>query len=556
LIRLLLLALLLVGCGALAPIGDALPRPGGPTPPPGRETAPPGRETAPPGRETAPARVRRNGPDVAVVALPAAPGRLDAPPAVRAPLTDQEVAEQMVAYLLRAGLVGIDDRGDPYPDLAERVPTLENGGARWVGEGDARQLEVTFRLRANAGLGAAEAVAAWRRTLDTGPPEIATERLYERVEARDPTGLVLTFFSERSARAAASREPNRYGFLRGQSGPVVDRLYYLGLPNTWVGAGPYRPRDPAAAPSARLVLEARPDYHRGAPKIRTLILRVAGPEALGQLAVGELDLLALERPEGATVDALQRLTGVRTAEVLGPAEERIEVNLARPGLGDRAAREALLRALDRPALAESALGSRLADEQLAADEAARRYPYDLAVARQRLHSAGWAPGDENVPARSVERPTLRLVTTDDRRRGELARLIKEQLARVDLEVVVETLPPGQLFDRQRGPLARGDFDLALIGAAVGLDPLADQDDWYGAASTSLGQLFRRAGGALARDEREAVEREVQERLLDELPSLPLFGYYRVAAASEGLGNVRLPRVAVPVTWNAHEWTLD
>src|SRR5437867_1845828 len=242
LIRLLPLTLLLVACAPLPPIGDARPRP--------RDPTPPARERLPQ-LETAPARVRRNGPDVAVVALPAAPGRLDAPPAIRAPLTDQEVAEQMVAHLLHARLVGIDDRGEPYPDLVERVPTLENGGARWIGEGDARQLEVTFRLRANAGLTAAEVVASWRRALDARPPEIATERLYERVEARDAATLVFTFFSERSARAAAAREPNRYGFLRGQSGPVADRLYYLGLPNTWVGAGPYRLRDPAAPPSAR-----------------------------------------------------------------------------------------------------------------------------------------------------------------------------------------------------------------------------------------------------------------------------------------------------------------
>jgi ABC-type transport system substrate-binding protein len=549
LIRLLLLALLLVGCDALGPIGDARPRPGDPTPPSGRETAPRGRETAT-------ARVRRNGPDLAVIALPAAPGRLDAPPAVRAPLTDQEVAEQMVAHLLWARLVGIDDRGEPYPDLAEGVPTLENGGARWIGEGDARQLEVTFRLRANAGPSAAEVVASWRRALDTRPPEIATERLYERVEARDPTTVVLAFFSERSARAAASREPNRYGFLREQSGPVVDRLYYLGLPNTWVGAGPYRPRDPSAAPSVPLVLEARPDYHRGAPRIRTLVLHAAGPDALAGIADGELDLLALERPEGAIIGALQRLPGVRVTRTLSTAHERIEVNLERPGLRDRASREALLRALDRRVLAEAALGSRLADEQLADDEGARLYPHDVAVARQRLHSAGWALGNDNVPSRGVERPTLRLLTTDDRRRGELARLIKEQLTRVDLEVVVETRQAGQLFDRQGGPLARGDFDLALVGGALGLDPLADQRDLYGATSPALEQLFRRAVGAIARDEREAVEREVRERLLDELPSLPLFAYYRVVATSEGLRNVRPPRAAVPVTWNAHEWALD
>jgi ABC-type transport system substrate-binding protein len=542
-IRLLLLALLLAGCNAPAPIGVG-PLTGDTTP-------------GAPGPQATPARVRRNGADVAVVALPAAPSRLDAPPAIEAPLTDQEVADQMVAHLLHARLVGIDDRGEPYPDLVERVPTLENGGARWLGEGDARQLEVTFRLRAGAGLTGADVVAAWRRALEARPPEIAIERLYERVEAPDPTTVVFAFFSERSARAAASREPNRYGFLRGQSGPVVDRLYYLGLPGTWLGAGPYRPRDPAAPPSAELVLEARPDYHRGAPKIRQLVLRpTAGADALEQLADGRIDLLPLERPDGSTVDALRRLPGVRLALAPGPAHERVELNLARPVLGDRAAREALLLALDRRALAETALGSVLADEQLANDEAARRYQYDPAAARQRLQGAARATTDTNAPGRAAARPTLRLVTTDDRRRAELARLIKEQLGRVDVDVAVEALPPERLFDRQQGPLARGAFDLALVGGAFGLDRLADLRDWYGGASPGLDLLFRRAESAIGRDERAAVQREIEQRLLDELPSLPLFTYYRAAASSAELRNVKLPRVAVPTTWNAHEWALN
>src|SRR5262249_62037915 len=106
---------------------------------------PPPRTPAP-----APARAPPTPPAPPAAPPPPPPTRLDAPPAVRAPLTDQEVADQMVAHLLWARLVGVDDRGEPYPDLAERVPTIENGGARWVGDGDARQLEVTLRPRGHA----------------------------------------------------------------------------------------------------------------------------------------------------------------------------------------------------------------------------------------------------------------------------------------------------------------------------------------------------------------------------------------------------------------------
>jgi peptide/nickel transport system substrate-binding protein len=501
-----------------------------------------------------PSRQRLSPAGTIVLALPAAPARLDAPPATHAPTTDLESAEQMVAHLLHARLVGVDDQGEPFADLVERVPTIENGGARWLGEGDARQLESTFTLRVGAPVKADDVVAAWRAALDARPPEIATERRYERVEARDPSTVVMTLFSERSARAAAAREPNRHGFLRDQRGPVVDALYYMGLPSVWLGPGPFALRE--RRPDGALLLDARPDYHRGAPKLQAIVLRpIDAAPALAQLAGGEIDVLPLERPTGALAGAVRGLRGVRVGVAPGPAAEVIEVNLARPGVRDRAVREALLRALDRRALAEVAVGARLADELLADDPVARRHPPDVVAARQLLRAAGFAIGNDGVAARGVERPILRLVTTDDQRRRDTAALIREQLARIDVDVQVEPHPPARLFDRRSGPLATGDYDLALVGTAAGLDPLGELAERHAGASAGLDRLLARAPVVLARDERRQLRAEVDAQLLEELPAVPLFTYPRLVATSPELGGVKPPRVAAPVTWNAHEWSL-
>jgi peptide/nickel transport system substrate-binding protein len=501
-----------------------------------------------------PARQRLSPAGTIVLALPAAPARLDSPPATHAPTTDVESAEQMVAHLLHARLVGIDEQGEPFADLVERVPTIENGGARWLGAGDARQLESTFTLRGGAAVKADDVVRAWRTALDARPPAIATERRYERVEARDPYTVVMTLFSERSARAAAAREPNRHGFLRDQRGPVVDALYFMGLPNVWLGPGPFALRE--RRPDGALLLDARPDYHRGAPKLRAIVLRpVDAAPALAQLAGGELDVLPLERPTGALAGAVRGLRGVRVAVTPGPAAEVIEVNVTRPGVRDRGVREALLRALDRRALAEAAVGARLADELLADDPVARRHPPDVVAARQLLRAAGFAIGNDGVAARGVERPMLRLVTTDDRRRRDIAALVRDQLARIDVDIQVEPHPPGRLFDRQSGPLATGAYDLALVGAAAGLDPLGDLAERHAGATAALDRLLARVPAALARDERRQLRAEVDAQLLEELPIVPLFTYPRLVATSPELSGVKPPRVAAPVTWNAHEWSL-
>ncbi|HZR01498.1 MAG TPA: ABC transporter substrate-binding protein, partial [Chloroflexota bacterium] len=181
-----------------------------------------------------PPRPRHNPADTIVVGLPTEPTTLAAPPA------DSESA-RLVGQLLFAQLVGLDGQLAPRADLAEAVPTLENGGATWIGDGDARQLQVTFKLRPGARwsdgqpVTARDVVFTWQLALNpTLGGAIDTERRLEKVEAPDDATAVFTFFSERSARAAAARQPNRYGFLRDQQGPVVDPLYAFGLPDWWV----------------------------------------------------------------------------------------------------------------------------------------------------------------------------------------------------------------------------------------------------------------------------------------------------------------------------------
>jgi ABC-type transport system substrate-binding protein len=47
-------------------------------------------------------------------------------------------------------LVGVNDKMEPYAQLAEQIPTIENGGAKYVGEGENKQLVVTFKLKKGA----------------------------------------------------------------------------------------------------------------------------------------------------------------------------------------------------------------------------------------------------------------------------------------------------------------------------------------------------------------------------------------------------------------------
>jgi peptide/nickel transport system substrate-binding protein len=575
-----------------------------------------------------PARPRRGPPGTVTLGLSVEPTTLAAPPGGEG-WGGQPYAARLAANLTMCQLVGIDALGQPYPDLAESVPTLEAGGARLLGEGDQRQLQTTFRLRRAARwsdgqpLTARDVVFTWELLLNPlFAPTVATAHRYERVEAPDDATVVFSGFSERSARAAAGRDPNRYGFLAGQRGPVLDPLYLFGLPHSWVypahvlgrlvdgdprrspraadlltaspyarapvGGGPFALQD--WQPGRRLAFAARADYHRGPPRLRAVHLSIAPPDQLaGALALGELDLLTAEALGGAPPTP----PGAVLASRPGAAVEGIDLNLDHPALRDRALREALLRALDRPGLAAlvglapaappapaaspgpaaaTSPGPAVATSPApatASDAAAARYPRDLARAADLLVAAGWPPGSDGARSRGGRRLALRLLTTDDQPRRRLAEALRDAFAGVGVGVDVEARPLAELADRLR----RRDFDLALYAQLDGLDRLADLGERYAAAaipsaanpwggdnypglrSQTLDRLFADAATALERGRRDDLRRQAEDALLAELPRLPLAAHPRLAAFWPELTGLRLAAAPLGETWNVHEWGL-
>lgn len=575
------------------------------------------------GPTATPARPRRGPPGTAVIGLAAEPTTLAAPPEGEG-WGGAAYANRLVANLLMCQLVGIDARGQPDPDLAEAIPTVEAGGASLTGQGDLRQLATTFRLRRGARwsdgqpLTARDVVFTWQLLLNPlFAPTLSTAHRYERVDAPDDTTVVFTAFSERSARAAAAREPNRYGFLREQRGPVLDPLYLFGLPRSWIYpahvVGPLVDGEPARSPRAadlltaspfarapvgggpfalrewqpgrRIAFAARPDYHRGSPKLLGVDVSIAPPQRLAEaLAAGELDLLTAEAAGGQPAAP----TGVAAASASSTAVEGIDLNLDQPALADRAVREALLRALDRPGLAAAAglvlpatapagaapptaASTSLAASPAvpAADPAGARYPRDPARAADLLAAAGWVPGPDGVRVRDGRRFELRLLTTDDPGRLRMAELIRAALAGVGVALTLEGRPAAALFDR----LGRRDFDLALYAHVDGVDRLSDLaeryataaiptplapwsgDNYPGLRSPALDRRLEDAAATLERARRADLLALAEDALLTELPRLPLGARARAAAVAPELTGLEVAAPPIAETWNAHRWGL-
>ncbi|MDA8188756.1 MAG: ABC transporter substrate-binding protein, partial [Dehalococcoidales bacterium] len=128
-----------------------------------------------------------------------------------------------------AALVWRDDKNEIIPGIAESVPTFDNGGAKFVGEGADKHLEVTFKLRKNVKWHDGTQVTSkdvkfeWEVVMNPDFP-IADRSQYQKiqsVETPDDYTVIFKFMSQNQAREAAKtggllKEPKEYADYKNQ----------------------------------------------------------------------------------------------------------------------------------------------------------------------------------------------------------------------------------------------------------------------------------------------------------------------------------------------------
>lgn len=161
------------------------------------------------------------------------------------PLYATSRAAQDVLGALFVGCIGQDEVGGPIALGCEDVPTLENGGAKLVGEGDDQHLDVTFRIRQGwrwtdgQPVTAQDALYTWQ--LIMSPEAQLHDALTQKVftmSAPDERTVVVSFMSAAQARAAAEGKlrgdvPFEYFSQRGDYARYAEQAAPLGDLNYW-----------------------------------------------------------------------------------------------------------------------------------------------------------------------------------------------------------------------------------------------------------------------------------------------------------------------------------
>ena len=327
-----------------------------------------------------------------------------------------------VEQLVHAGLAVEDDRGNPRAQLAEDVPTIENGLWRVFPDG---RMETTWKIRAGARwhdgtpFTADDLVFTARVAQDK---DVAIFRLLaydmvESVEAPDPRTVVV-----RWTQPFIEADTMFSGFGSFQPVPLPKHLLeqpflenkaaFLNLPywnEEFVGAGPYRIREWAAG--SHMILQAYDDYVLGRPKIDEIEIKfISDPTTM----VANILAGAVELPVGRGLSFEQNVQ-VRDrwqegkVEFMPGGSIKIWPQLNGPSpavVGDARFRRALLHALDRQQLADALmLGlSGVAhsvliptDREFAdLDPAVMRYDFDRRRATQIIDGMGLSRGADGM----------------------------------------------------------------------------------------------------------------------------------------------------------------
>jgi peptide/nickel transport system substrate-binding protein len=467
---------------------------------------------------------------------------IDSDPGSLNPAITTSGATHTASELMFNGLVGLSPELEPVPELAESWEVLEDGalyrfdlrdGVTWHDGEPFSSADVTFTFeemllplhaRTKASVGAA----------------------LESIEAPDDDTVEFRF-----------AEP--YAPLMLQldvtEAPILPRHVYEGTDvmtnpaNTEpVGTGPFVLE--SYTPDAELRFSANPDYFEpDLPYLDEVVMRII-PERGNQvvaLEAGEVDwLFGVPGPDLPRLEESGDFGFLETTVNPGGSNciMTVSFNLDRPMFADVALRRALGTALDREQfvervlfgqgqVAEAPISSGIPFAHAAGLEGMPRF--DRAEAEALLEEAGWRrEGDGTRTAQGVDGvpdgTPLEFGFAHFPSFSAYAELLRAQLREVGAEVQLVPLEPPVFADTV---FKERDFDTNIISYCNGADPEIGVKRMYTSANIGpvpfsnaaaysnpdVDAYFDQARTTVDPDERSDIYRQLQERLVEDLPYL-------------------------------------
>ena len=509
------------------------------------------------------------------------------------PNINSMLAKSYILYMARRPITVYDPDWKLVCMLCTRLPSLENGGARYETTKDGKKgIAVTYTLRADARWGDGTPVTTkdvlftWEvgRHPQSGVADAELYRRIERIDVKDDH----TFTLHVNKRTCNFADISGFGLLpahidrKNFADPADYRkrsAYESDTANPGLWYGPYRVV--RVVPGSHVVLEPNPTWWGPPPQFKRVVVKAIENTAAmtSNLLAGGIHYIAGEI--GMTLDqaiAFEKRYGERFRFVYKSAlvYEHIDANFDNPILADRRVRRALMHAIDRQAISTRLFGGHLPvahanvsplDPVYAPD--VPKYAYDPKRAGALLDDAGWRTLKDGIRHNARgDRLQLQIMTTAGSKTRELVQqVVQSNLRQVGIDLRIRNEPPRVLFG---DTIARRKYPALAMYAwlsAPGSVPRnqlhsnevpTEANGWSGEnypgfRNAEMDALLDRVETECEPARNRALWRQLQRLYAAELPALPLYFRAEAHIMPEWLAGVRPTGHQYPSTLWIEQW---
>jgi len=475
----------------------------------------------------------------------------------------------------------VNSKGKYVPQLAVRVPTVENGLVK------TRPFRVTYEIRPEA---------RW----SDGRPVTSADAIFTWQTYMNPKNDVASREGWKEIRTIRAQGAKRFTiFFARPFAPHLDVFslsggYYLfpkhvlqgkDFNTVWnngglVGTGPYVLKE--FVPDTRVVLERNARYWDKrpgvGPHVDRLVFNCVGTTAsqLNAFRSGEANVVN-PPPLFDLIPQVREVPNSRVQSRPATTWEHIAFNVKVPPVDDVRVRQAIAYAIDRRELTTNLLlgqvlplQSQLVSYQLGYKPVFSRYTYNVNRAKQLLESAGWRLGSDGIYQKDGKRLSIDVKTTagNTQRQRNIA-LFASQAKRAGIELKYVPEPATQkLFSVS---LPQGDFVMAVFAFSGSIDP--DPSASFTIAQIPTAPNFNgqnyyrwdnRRGDAAIRASQEALDATRRARLLgryqdvlaSDVPIIPLYQRPNVLGFTKTLRGPDENPTQVEAYWNTERWNFE
>lgn len=515
-----------------------------PSPPPAQPTTPPARPTATPGTATPAA------PTTAPAVQPTAAAKTSPktitlgewqPVSILNTLMTSETGNVLSGTKLALrGLLFTDEQGAFEGELAEQVPSLQNGGISANGKAITYKLRRGMTWHDGRPVTSADVRYTWEAVMDP-THKVATRYGYDRIQAVDTPdeSTVIVRFKEPFAPWAILFDIVLPKHILEKESDFNGSAFH----QQPIGFGPFKVVENIKGDHT--TYEAFDNYRRGRPKIDRLFVRYFGnTDAMVQaLKAKEIDL-AWQVPLS-NIPELRGLEGQGITTIVQPTSgaERYAFNMDHqqvPLWADRELRRALSLAVDRKTIVDKLLFGLTTiargdwDNTPWENTSLKPVEYNPEEARRILDSLGWRPGPDGIRVKDGKRLSFTHTTTSGSQlRENVQLLVQQNFKDIGAEMVIKNLPTSQLFGSYAagGVWARGAYEMGGWSQGINLpDPdissrylckeIASEQNpsggqWYRYCNPQIDALFGQQATELDPEKRKAIFFRIQEILREE-----------------------------------------